>query len=365
MASHLGNLTLITPAQSSGQAPHLQINDSSAMAVERVLHKLPLPPDVAEAMGFAVPTGLPSNVRVFAGELMQSSPLPDKKRPLNSWMAYRTYYAKIFIYFQQKVTSIYLTVLWRRDPFKSKWTIVAKAYSSIRDLVGKNNAPLDGFLDIVVPEIGLLEHDEYLETMGWNINYNSEGYPYLTQTDEPGLEDFDDEIAYTSMTERDVIVLCGDSGYINGLAVAKLIGGASNIATAQAPTQASQQGLLATAPAFPPPAAQNAKPADLFVHQLMTDPAAAASRVFGFDVNQMLGVTDGKAAKPYEWTGNMADLYTPGVGTIKPHEVSDDPDHGWHDTTEISDPASLDQALMSSRGAVVDGYLIPSAPEEY
>jgi hypothetical protein len=76
------------------------------------------------------------------------------KRPLNSWMAFRAYYATIFTTFQQKNISGFLTRMWQEDPFKAKWAIVAKAYSIIRDKVGKAHAPLDIFLQTVCPHIG-------------------------------------------------------------------------------------------------------------------------------------------------------------------------------------------------------------------
>jgi hypothetical protein len=76
------------------------------------------------------------------------------KRPLNSWIAFRAYYSPIFTTFQQKDISGFLKRMWNADPFKAKWTIVAKAYSIIRDKVGKAQAPLDVFLQIVCPHIG-------------------------------------------------------------------------------------------------------------------------------------------------------------------------------------------------------------------
>jgi hypothetical protein len=78
------------------------------------------------------------------------------KRPLNSWMAFRAYYSPIFATYQQKDISGFLTGMWQADPFHAKWTIAAKAYSVIRDKVGKAQAPLDTFLHIVCPLLGKL-----------------------------------------------------------------------------------------------------------------------------------------------------------------------------------------------------------------
>jgi hypothetical protein len=78
------------------------------------------------------------------------------KRPLNSWMAFRAYYSPIFATFQQKDISGFMTLMWNADPFHAKWTIVAKAYSVIRDKVGKDQAPLDIFMRKVCEHIGKL-----------------------------------------------------------------------------------------------------------------------------------------------------------------------------------------------------------------
>lgn len=76
------------------------------------------------------------------------------KRPLNSWMAYRAFYSPVFTSFQQKEISGFLTLMWRADPFHAKWALAAKAWSVIRDKVGKDAAPLDEFLQLVCPHIG-------------------------------------------------------------------------------------------------------------------------------------------------------------------------------------------------------------------
>ena len=56
----------------------------------------------------------------------------------------------------QKVISGFLTHLWQADPTKAKWTILAKAYSKLRDKVGKKKAPLPPFLAINAPFIGVV-----------------------------------------------------------------------------------------------------------------------------------------------------------------------------------------------------------------
>lgn len=79
-----------------------------------------------------------NRVPKVAGESVQDATnVSGAKRSLNSFMAFRKYYIPIFPWLQQKEMSGFITILWREDPFHAKWTIVARAYSIIRDRVGK------------------------------------------------------------------------------------------------------------------------------------------------------------------------------------------------------------------------------------
>jgi hypothetical protein len=82
---------------------------------------------------------------------------------------YLAYYGSIFANAPQKDVSTLLTSLWAADPFKPKWAILARAYTSIRNSVGKANAPLLQFLETVGPAIGMLKPEDYLKQMGWIV----------------------------------------------------------------------------------------------------------------------------------------------------------------------------------------------------
>lgn len=101
-----------------------------------------------------------------------------------------------------------LNVLWAEDPFKVKWSILAKAYSIIRDRVGKQHAPLDKFLLICCPEIGTVSVNNYLRKLNWVVGANEQGELTLTQTETPDLADFEAEITNCTMTEIDIIEHC-------------------------------------------------------------------------------------------------------------------------------------------------------------
>ncbi|MCJ1464669.1 hypothetical protein MMC07_003282 [Pseudocyphellaria aurata] len=110
------------------------------------------------------------------------STIPKASRPLNSFMAFRAYYAPIFISTQQKFISGLLTHLWDHDLSKDKWTIIAKAYSIIRDKIGKENASLPVFLAISALYMGVTEPEVYLVSHGWEIATGKDGSSVLRRT---------------------------------------------------------------------------------------------------------------------------------------------------------------------------------------
>lgn len=133
------------------------------------------------------------------------------KRPLNSWIAFRSYYSTIFASFQQKDISGFLTRMWSSDLFQAKWTIIAKAYSVIRDMVGKTNAPLDKFLQIVCPLIKIIEPANYMNTMGWWMPAGQHMELSRRFTLNPTL--FQADVLTTTLSVDDLVNHCSSLGY--------------------------------------------------------------------------------------------------------------------------------------------------------
>jgi hypothetical protein len=136
------------------------------------------------------------------------------KRPLNGWMAFRCWYLLIFSTWQQKEISGHLTKMWQADPFKGKWAIVAKAYSTIRDKAGKAQAPLSTYLQLVCPFIGIISPTEYMEVMGWTIT-DSETKEMI-RSFAPDVSNFEERIRTTNLSVEDVVKYCEDAGYASG-----------------------------------------------------------------------------------------------------------------------------------------------------
>ena len=150
-------------------------------------------------------------------------------RPLNSWIAYRSkyqkstplmainnkapgYYSTIFVSFQQKEISGFLTILWQNDPFKAKWSILAKSYSLIRNSQGKANAPLEKFLAINGPLIGIIEPAKYLEALNWEVAVDEDGQTVLRRNGNS----IDEQLFITNVSVNDVIRNSYDEGYFTG-----------------------------------------------------------------------------------------------------------------------------------------------------
>jgi len=114
-----------------------------------------------------------------------------------------------------KILSIAMAVLWPADPWKPKWTLIAKAWSVIRDEVGKDNAPLDVFLSIVCPLLGLLSPSEYMDKMGWSVSVLEDGQPIVLRKFIP---EFDIDSFTTTLSVEDLVKHCRNIGYIANVA---------------------------------------------------------------------------------------------------------------------------------------------------
>jgi hypothetical protein len=132
-------------------------------------------------------------------------------RPLNSFMAFRAYHYPLFSSFQQKDISVFINRMWLGDYFKAKWTIIAKAYSIVRGRVGKENAPLPGFLALACPKIGILDPQDYFTRMGWCLPTIEKE---LARIFTPPQSDF--EIT-TTLSAQDIVEFCEENGYAAGL----------------------------------------------------------------------------------------------------------------------------------------------------
>ncbi|KAJ5040429.1 uncharacterized protein L3040_006085 [Drepanopeziza brunnea f. sp. 'multigermtubi'] len=323
-------IAAMAPLQQTNLLPHERLSNSANLPDEYLLNH----PITSHRQAITAARWQQHNPQLFYQQLRLRTPhmarrpvLP--KKSLNSWMAFRSFYQLLFPHLQQKEASRYLTVLWKRDSFKAKWTVIAAAYSKIRDAVGKPRAPLDRYLSIVCPQMGIIAVHSYLRILNWTLETTTEGNLLLVQTSSPDLQTLDPHILTSNMTEKDVVDFCGSAGYIPQL-VARRIGGANL-------SQAPQHGLLASTP--------------LGVSSSPNASGGEASTEVAVDTPQ----PDLQTIQSYPWTGSMSDLYHPTEGSMDFDQLLNDPYASAWNTVNIHDPLSLD--TLVTNGGLKDGFL--------
>ncbi|KAF8849694.1 MAT1-1-1 [Acephala macrosclerotiorum] len=231
------------------------------------------------------------------------------KKALNSWMAFRVYYKRMFPNLQQKEASRYLTVLWQRDPFKAKWAVIAAAYSKIRDEVGKHNAPLDKFLSIVCPKIGIVDDERYLNQLNWTCQVSTDGALTWQQTVEPVFATFGRSILYSTMTVDDIVEFCASLGYVSRISITHLRKGhVENGNRGLLKASMSGQGLFVSGPTLSQPASVSAK-------LVTTCPAAPITKPNLVTGSSLISRDQKVDISPLQWTGSMSEVYHPAEGS--------------------------------------------------
>ena len=94
--------------------------------------------------------------------------------------------------------------VWQQEPFKGKWAIIAKAYSVLRDSLGKENAPLDKFFEISCELMSIIKPAQYFDTMGWEITIAEDGEPFMHRNEKP----LNPECYIDVFSVNDVIIHC-------------------------------------------------------------------------------------------------------------------------------------------------------------
>ncbi|EJT72407.1 hypothetical protein GGTG_09273 [Gaeumannomyces tritici R3-111a-1] len=100
-----------------------------------------------------------------------ASAVSRKKKKVNGFMAFRSYYAGIFSDRPQKERSPLITTLWQTDPFRPRWAIMASVFSRVRDFAGttKGRIVMSGFLRVACPRMGIPKPSDYLRCLNWQV----------------------------------------------------------------------------------------------------------------------------------------------------------------------------------------------------
>ena len=119
----------------------------------------------------------------------------------------------MFAGIQQKEISRLLERFWRMDPFKAKWTILAKAFSVIRDDKGKKDASLDAYLAISAPFVAIVRPADYLGMMGYQLTVVN-NQATMTQRQNFNINTINRGLLTTPHSVNDVVENCYRQGYI-------------------------------------------------------------------------------------------------------------------------------------------------------
>jgi hypothetical protein len=120
----------------------------------------------------------------------------------------------VFKLWPMKKLSYLLGQLWEVDPNKPLWSLMAKAWSEMRDQCGKANVPLDEFFDIICPRLNLPSPDTYLEDQGWKIDLTQGESPILSrdQSVQPSAS-FGTRFGDMTLSVEDITSICQTAGY--------------------------------------------------------------------------------------------------------------------------------------------------------
>ncbi|PKS12078.1 hypothetical protein jhhlp_001374 [Lomentospora prolificans] len=137
------------------------------------------------------------------------------KRPLNAFIAFRSYYKVIFLKHPQKDVSSYITGLWAGEHFRNKWALIAKVYSFVRDEVGTSDVNLKDFLAVACPIMLIVAPENYLRSIGWIQTHDDEGNCFVTQ-DKVVAQNINAalESQPSPDTELELLLQCVAAGYM-------------------------------------------------------------------------------------------------------------------------------------------------------
>lgn len=112
-----------------------------------------------------------------------------------------------------KKLSNLMGVMWEADSNKSLWSLMTKAWSVIRDQIGKDKAPLDRFFRIICPYLNIPSPETYLDHCGWTLSSDEEGTPALARIASSSPKDANAGIAGMTLSVEDIINYCQSMGY--------------------------------------------------------------------------------------------------------------------------------------------------------
>ncbi|KAJ4413274.1 hypothetical protein N0V91_000249 [Didymella pomorum] len=145
----------------------------------------------------------------------KSAPPEKARKALNAFVGFRCYYILIPVFkpWPMKKLSNPMGIMWEADPNKSLWSLMTKAWSVLRDQIGKDKAPLDQFFRIICPYLNIPSPATYLDSCGWTLGTDDEGSPTLSREFTPSPGAMSAGIAGMALSVEDIINYCQSMGY--------------------------------------------------------------------------------------------------------------------------------------------------------
>jgi hypothetical protein len=112
----------------------------------------------------------------------------------------------------KKLSSI-IGDLWEGDVYKAYWSLMAKAWSVIRDQIGKDQAPLDQFLIIICGHLSVPGPESYLMICGWTLSLNEEGDPMVSRDGSSEFACMSTGVMDIALSVEDIIAYVQSMGY--------------------------------------------------------------------------------------------------------------------------------------------------------
>lgn len=106
-----------------------------------------------------------------------------------------------------------LSKLWESDQNKSLWSILTKAWSTIRDQIGKDSAPLDEFFYLICPYVNVPSPEVYLEQSGWQLDFDKDGELTVSRPHSYQPDFINTVTTAAALSVEDIIRYCRSKGY--------------------------------------------------------------------------------------------------------------------------------------------------------
>ncbi|KAL9621706.1 MAG: hypothetical protein Q9160_003824 [Pyrenula sp. 1 TL-2023] len=130
---------------------------------------------------------------------------PDRPlKPLNSFMAYRTYVMTAFPGVVQMLRSEFAKKMWKKET-RAIWILLGEAYSQVRDVARRENGNQVNCEEIITSAasfVGLPPADIFCKLSGWDLSVvdNTQSIQYIGRSP--------DKISIKSVSVRDIVEHC-------------------------------------------------------------------------------------------------------------------------------------------------------------